>query len=349
MSTQQQDTFKPLYFPIWTYRSRSRILHVSDALHLGDDPEEPENRDPATGGKIHLHAFEYQRGRGAIQDAEAFIDAHTFRLLCYDALFRGVVPDNEVKQLGGRKFPDGRVLSRVVTVDIAQGDDIRNPYRIRIENGPGEVANGGLYKPLFWSKDTDATDDVTVMLPWTKARQMAAAVLEHMQARAGATYTARVMAVRWVPEMQEAAGPEEIPQDDPIDLGEARARRRNSAPAAATQQVEDNPAWPGPDDEGNEDAEGAQRRSQGEQMDDFQRADIIDLYGAIFNIDSEKRRLQLLNSACQDRVGKPFDDLTRTEAHNLLTKLRDKQEKDKVKAAAITAGSTDPNTPPWES
>ena len=169
--------YKPRNFRIISYTSKARILHVEDALDLG---------------KIRLEMWSYEKGKGASANVEHYMDADDARLLFVD-LSSGQLPE-KYEELKGT-FRDGEPQSRTLRVEDL-GDKARQPIKITISNGPGEVLGAGAIKPKKGAKRTE----ISVLLPRREARKIALAVLAHMNAWAAATYYRRLAEGIWQPE-----------------------------------------------------------------------------------------------------------------------------------------------------
>jgi hypothetical protein len=139
-------------YRIHSYLTRTRFLHVEDALEIG---------------KLRLFAGEYRRGEGASKTTSHYLDVADARVLLSDLAWGKPVDYTEYKGTNG-----GRPTSRVLKVK-RKGDKVW----VRLENGPGEVVGEGAIKP---AGEPEAVVDVP-MTVW-EARKLALAVLAHVQA-----------------------------------------------------------------------------------------------------------------------------------------------------------------------
>jgi hypothetical protein len=154
---------------VYSYLTRSRFLHVEDALAIG---------------KLRLFVGKYKRGKGASSTAFHFLDVDDARVLLSDLAWSKPVDFVDYKgtsngdpsasplgKLGGR-LRAGGPQSRVLTVKT-NGEKVW----VEIKNGPGELVGEGAVKP---KGKPDAA--VSVPLSTWEARKLAFAVLAYVRA-----------------------------------------------------------------------------------------------------------------------------------------------------------------------
>ena len=148
-------------YRIHSHLTRSRFLHVEDALDIG---------------KVRLFAGEYERGQGARVTASHYLDVADALVLLNDLAWGKDVDYVEYKGTGG-----DRPTSRVLKVK-RNGDKVW----FRLESGPGEVIGEGAVKPA-------GKPETVVNVPFTiwEARRLAFVVLAHLQAREVVTFRQR--------------------------------------------------------------------------------------------------------------------------------------------------------------
>jgi hypothetical protein len=139
---------------IFSHITRSRFLHLEDALSIG---------------KIRFFIGEYQRGNGAQATAFHFLDLDDARPLMADLGWSKATDFVDFKGSANGGQPQSRVLK------------IRGPkggkYWLEIANGPGQVIGEGAVKP---AGDPEAS--ISIALSLWEARAMALAVIEYMTA-----------------------------------------------------------------------------------------------------------------------------------------------------------------------
>jgi len=190
--TDTKPTYKPMFYRIFRRVSATMIITVEDALHLG---------------KIRFTLTKYAKGQGASATVEHYVDTNRAALLAWDLLntpntsntARGDVSlwwNGYAEFKGSRK--DGELQARTFRVELATKSE--NPVRITIANGPGEpVGTNGAIKPKAGSQSTE----VTTLLPWLAVREMALALLMHLQAWQTMTYYQRRDEETWQPDQAE--------------------------------------------------------------------------------------------------------------------------------------------------
>jgi hypothetical protein len=149
-------------YRIHSHMTRSRFLHVEDALDIG---------------KLRLFAGEYVKGQGAQATAVHYLDVADARVLLSDLAWGKAVDYCEFKGSANSGEPTSRVL-KVKT----NGDKVW----FRLENGPGEVIGQGAVKPKGNSESV-----VNVPLTIWEARKLAFTALAHLDAWEVVTFRAR--------------------------------------------------------------------------------------------------------------------------------------------------------------
>lgn len=140
-------------FRIHAYLTRTKWLHIEDALDIG---------------KLRLFAGDYQKGKGAKAVAIHYLDVADTRVLLNDLAWGKAVDFCEFKGTAN----GGEPISRVLKVRT-NGDKVW----FRLENGPGEVIGQGAVKPKGKPESV-----VNVPLSVWEARKLAMAVLAHLDA-----------------------------------------------------------------------------------------------------------------------------------------------------------------------
>jgi len=160
MSEQQVERFR-----IYSHVTKSKWLHVEDALDIG---------------KVRLFAGDYQKGQGAKAVAWHYLDLADARVLLSDLAWGKPVDYAEFKGTAN----GGRAVSRVLKVKT-NGDKVW----FGLENGPGQVIGQGAVKPA-------GKPDAAVNVPLTtwEARRLALEVLAHLDAWTVITFKTRVLA-----------------------------------------------------------------------------------------------------------------------------------------------------------
>lgn len=172
-----EKTYRPRNFRIITHTTQKRILHVEDALAIG---------------QIHFELWDFVRGQGSRGKVEAYVGVDDARLLCAD-LAAGRLP-GRFQSLGGSRR-DQAVIARVITVEET---DTNNPIKISIQNGPGFLQPNGLITPAWWSKNSETRpDELAILLSWPVARKIGLAVKDHITAWMVASYYQRIASGTW--------------------------------------------------------------------------------------------------------------------------------------------------------
>ena len=152
-------------YRVYSHMTRSKFLHLEDALDIG---------------KVRLFAGDYVKGQGAKATAAHYLDVADARVLLNDLAWGKTVDYCEFKGT----LVGGQAVSRVLKVKT--NDD---KVWVRLENGPGQVIGEGAVKPA--GKPTAV---VNVPLTTWEARRLAMAVLAHLQAWEVATFEQRTRA-----------------------------------------------------------------------------------------------------------------------------------------------------------
>ncbi|MDY7079782.1 MAG: hypothetical protein SXV54_23095 [Chloroflexota bacterium] len=164
-------------YRIHSHLTRSRFLHVEDALDIG---------------KVRLFAGEYERGQGARVTASHYLDVADALVLLNDLATASTTASTRGGARGGAWGKDvdyveykgtggDRPTSRVLKVK-RNGDKVW----FRLESGPGEVIGEGAVKPA-------GKPETVVNVPFTiwEARRLAFVVLAHLQAWEVVTFRQR--------------------------------------------------------------------------------------------------------------------------------------------------------------
>ena len=157
MERQHEERYR-----VHSYMTRSRFLHVEDALEIG---------------KLRLFAGQYKRGEGAKVTAVHYLDVADARVLLSDLAWGKAVDYIEYKGTDNGEGPRSRVLKVK-----RNGDKVW----IRLENGPGQMIGEGAVKP---AGDPEAV--VNVPLSVWEARKLAHAILAHVAAWEAVTFRSR--------------------------------------------------------------------------------------------------------------------------------------------------------------
>ena len=150
------------HYRIYSHVTRSRFLHVEDALEIG---------------KVRLFAGDYKKGEGAKALAWHFLDIADARVLFSDLAWAKAVDYCEFKGTSNGAEPISRVLKAKTNGDKTW---------FRLENGPGQVIGQGAVKPA-------GDPEAVVNVPFTiwEARRLAFAALAHLDAWEAATFQER--------------------------------------------------------------------------------------------------------------------------------------------------------------
>lgn len=149
-------------YRVYSHITKSRFLHIEDALDIG---------------KLRLFAGDYQKGEGAKAVAWHFLDVADARVLFNDLAWGKAVDYIEYKGTAN----NGQPTSRVPKVRT-------NGHKVwvRLENGPREGIGQGAVKP---KGEPEAV--VNVPLTTWEARRLAFAVLAHLDAWVVITFKQR--------------------------------------------------------------------------------------------------------------------------------------------------------------
>ena len=211
---EKKAEYLPRNYRIISHRTQRRIFHIEDALELE---------------RLRMEIWDYSKGSGAKGNVEAYVDVHTARLLASE-LVAGCLDEMDGHQQMGGGVVQGEVTSRILHTE---NTDTKNPIRITIRNGPGVRQPSGLISPAKGQTQVS----LSVLLSRFDARRIGLAMLEHLQAWAVNTYTARVASGTWQPEAKGPdlgpAGQEKVAAGEPP---EAALRRY-----ASGDPVGDNP------------------------------------------------------------------------------------------------------------
>lgn len=186
-NASHRDDYLPRNFRIYTHTTKNRILHIEDALEIG---------------QIRFDFYAFRQGQGTTAQAEAYVEVDEARLL-FDQMRTGRLPAR-FQAIGGRQR--GEIVSRVLTVEEVQAN---NPIKITVQNGAGVPQDNGLITPAWWGNDgVEPQVDIAILLDRRTARKLALAVLDHLTAWAAATYYQRVVDNTWQPTHDACVDPE---------------------------------------------------------------------------------------------------------------------------------------------
>ena len=144
---------------LYSHVTKTRFLHLEDALNIGDN---------ASRAKIRLFAGEYRKGGGATATAFHFLDLDDARVILSDLSWGKKVTFTDYKGSTNGDGPQSRVLKIK-----ANGDKTW----LEIQNGPGETIGQGAVKPK--GKPASA---VSIPLTTWEARKLAHAALAYIRA-----------------------------------------------------------------------------------------------------------------------------------------------------------------------
>lgn len=197
--------YTPRYLRIWSYTSKTIIVHFEDMLDLG---------------KVRIDAYNYEQGKGAKANIAVYLDADDARLIA-----RLIATDRLTKwgpdYKGSPNRATGEIISRVLTIEKAEGPDIRVPgIRFTLAQGPGKTSSTGAVMPA------GELQKLTVLLPATEALKMALTLIEHLQAWATVSYRERKAAC-WTPETQPQEHQEDEPEAQPTPIGDQAETKRD--------------------------------------------------------------------------------------------------------------------------
>jgi len=137
---------------IYSFLTRSRFLHLEDALSIG---------------KVRLFVGEYRRGEGASATAYHYVDVDDARVVFHD-----LAAGRPVNFTDYKGTPGDEPQSRVLKIKANSGK-----VWIEVANGPGQVIGEGAVKPA-------GKPDVAVSVPLTtwEARRLGHAALAYIRA-----------------------------------------------------------------------------------------------------------------------------------------------------------------------
>ncbi len=196
---------------LYSHVTRSRFLHLEDALDIG---------------KVRLFAGEYKRGRGSSATVHHFLDLADARVLLADLSWAKKVEFTDYKGTGGDD-PQSRVL-KIKT----NGDKVW----FEIQNGPGQIIGQGAVKPA-------GKPDAAVSIPLTmwEARKLAHAALAYIRA----WEVRRLLDV--TPSGPVGGGGDAAPQDRPASKVATETGHQVAAPVATAPELFESPgaaiAW----------------------------------------------------------------------------------------------------------
>jgi hypothetical protein len=190
--------YKPRNLRIIRHVTKNRILDIQDALEIG---------------KLRIELVDFEAGAGAKLSVEHYAEPDSLALICYDILqrhpwekyveFKGTINGEY-----GHRDGAPTAVSRVLTIERVEA---RNPIKITVCHGPGEMTGQGAIKPIGKPEAI-----LSVLLSEFDARRIALTLLRHLAAYETATYHERVArGTRQAGEPQPDPEPEPEPQPDP--------------------------------------------------------------------------------------------------------------------------------------
>jgi hypothetical protein len=166
---------------VFSHITRTRFLHIEDALERG---------------KLRFFIGSFERGRGALATAYAFLDVEEARVVLNDLSWGRPVDLVDFK--GGRNDA-GRLIARVLKISserravgqraMSSEEKAEGRVWIQVTNGPGEELDGGAIK-LAGQPSAEISMPLTVF----EGRKLGFACLGYMQA----WEIARMMGEGWV-------------------------------------------------------------------------------------------------------------------------------------------------------
>ena len=180
-----ENTYKPRYFRIYSHRTKTRILHIGDALDLD---------------RIHLDLYDYERGQGTKGHVEFFIHRTEARIIFSDMITCSLPTDPKgiYLELMSGTPRDGKLQARTFKIEVIGTPDARKPLAFEVMNCEGERMGEGAVKPKRGAQQTR----VRALMDWRTARKVALSVLSHMNAWEAASYHSRIAAETWQPDEQ---------------------------------------------------------------------------------------------------------------------------------------------------
>lgn len=178
---EERDRSGRLSPEIYVYATNKNFLNLYDALRIEKVKVEIAGYDPNTNR---------QTGH-----ASAWLDLADARLLCHLACNRlfAEVTGGKWEKFGGSQRDDGRLESRIMTVEWDPGENgrfARMPYRITIANGPGrKTATGGV------SPDGAPTSHLSIRMPELDMIKVTLALSDYIRAYEAAHHN-RIVAER---------------------------------------------------------------------------------------------------------------------------------------------------------
>lgn len=185
MTQKHTSSYKPANFRIISIRQKQRILHVEDSLDIG---------------KIRLDLYDYQRGNGARNNCDFYIDADVARLIAYELAAPRLETTDGLELQGGSR--NGEVTARSFKLELT---DNNNPYRLTIANGPGTRLDSGL---ITFNKGVTPTR-LAMLLSRIDAKTLGLALIEHLHAWAANTYAERITDGIFQPEDPRPRAPQD--------------------------------------------------------------------------------------------------------------------------------------------
>ncbi|MBC7264204.1 MAG: hypothetical protein H5T64_07560 [Chloroflexi bacterium] len=143
------------------YVTKDKILALSD--HLSLDPKR---------NKIAITLLEYGPDNKARTTLRHFVDPDAFKVVCWDILLGTFT---EWKDYKGSPDKEGNLVARVLS--LVKDKNYRNPYVLRLEQGPGERMGAGAVRMVG-----KPAAELALLLPEFDARRLAIATLDYIRA-----------------------------------------------------------------------------------------------------------------------------------------------------------------------
>jgi hypothetical protein len=172
--------FKPLHFRIFSLVTKTRIIHVGDALNID---------------RLHLDLYTYKKGQGTSAHVEMYVPTNQARIIFADlsTCKLSVNGDGIYTEMWSGTLRNGKPQARILRIGAT---DANKPAFIEVMNCEGQRLRGGAIKPKKGASQTR----VRILLDWRTARTLSLSVLEHLQAWSTATYHTRIAEATWTPD-----------------------------------------------------------------------------------------------------------------------------------------------------
>lgn len=149
---------------IYAYVTKKTFINFEDATAIG---------------KIRIFAGKYTKGQGAAEMLAHFVDVPSARPFLLDMQWGKPIDYKEYK--GGS---NGTVTSRVFAINT-----VEKGYYLELTSGPGRLTETGAIAPAG-----PAESSISIFMPFSEARMLAADLLEYLLAARAVTVLAAEMA-----------------------------------------------------------------------------------------------------------------------------------------------------------